>query len=154
MCNTTKIWSNKLHPIWSSESFCNRCGTTDVLLMLVLSVFLLPCRHVCAILKDVKYYELSLFHIRWHKYFNCYYGNAFATIFAPETDRVLTKIMNKRHSAHYHESGKYKGVTLRNSNLFSGITRFFMSVLIKTWLNIQQLNWCKVYYFTLIKKVQ
>ena len=77
--------------------------------------FILPCCHVCAVLKELKYYEPSLFHIRCHKSFNYYYGNAFSTSIAPDTNTAINEMLNETRSNHYHASGKYKGIPLHNS---------------------------------------
>jgi len=95
--------------------------------------FLLPCRHVCAVLKDLKYYEPSLFHIRWHKSFNYYYGNEFASKIAPDTDRVLKTMLDDTREHHYRESGKYKGVPLSNSQFINDLPEFFHERLNKSY---------------------
>ena len=93
--------------------------------MWVLSAFLLTCRHVCAVLKDVKYYEHSLFHIRWHTCFNYYDGNAFTTRIAPKINEALNNTLNETRSTNYHDSGKYKGMPLRNSKSMHELPEFF-----------------------------
>ena len=86
--------------------------------------FLLPCCHVCAVLKDLRYYEPSLFHIRWHKSFNYYYGNGFASKIAPETNTAINDMLNETRSNHYRDSGKYKGVPLSNSTFLRELPEF------------------------------
>ena len=38
---------------------------------------LMPCRHICAVIKKPEYYVPSLFHVRWHKLYGYYYNNLF-----------------------------------------------------------------------------
>ena len=37
--------------------------------------YLMPCCHVCAVLKNIRYYDPSLLDISWHKSFKYFNGN-------------------------------------------------------------------------------
>ena len=65
-----------------------------------------------------------MFHIRWHKSFNYYYGNVFSTSIAPETNQAINDMLNETRSNHYHASGKYKGILLSNSTFLSELPVF------------------------------
>ena len=68
--------------------------------------FLLPCFHVCAVLKDIKYYEPSLFHLRWYKSVSYYYAHDFSSKIAPQTNEALKTMLDETCSSHYRASGK------------------------------------------------
>ena len=86
--------------------------------------FLLPCCHVCAVLKDIKHYEPSLFHIRLYKYFSYYYAHNVASKISPQTNKALNIMLHETRSSHYHASGKYRGVPLKNSKFTLGLPEF------------------------------
>ena len=72
---------------------------------------LMPCRHVCAIINDTKFYTASLFHIRWYKLYNYYYKNNKPTMngCCNTKDALETLLLSIRSNA-YNKSGKYKGI--------------------------------------------
>jgi len=86
--------------------------------------YLIPCCHVCAVLEDIKYYDPSLFHIRWHKSFNYFYGNSFSPNIAPRTNDILNRVLDDTRATSYSDSGKYKGVPLMNSNFIKDLPVF------------------------------
>lgn len=55
--------------------------------------FLLPCRHICAVLNDILYLEPPMFHIRWYKLFNYYYRNKLSLLMVPESNEVLEELL-------------------------------------------------------------
>ena len=46
---------------------------------------------MCAVLKDIKYHNPSLFYIRWYTSFSYYYANYFASKIDPQTNESLKK---------------------------------------------------------------
>ena len=70
--------------------------------------YLLLCRHICAVLGYIEYYELSLFHIRWHKDINYYYSNEFSRKIAHNTDMALKELLEYTRANHYTQSDKKK----------------------------------------------
>ena len=84
----------------------------------------MPCRHICAVLKDIKYYDPAFFHIRWHKSFNYYYGNAFSKSIAPCTNETLNKALDETRATSYRDSGTYKGVLMKNSKFINDLPEF------------------------------
>ena len=89
--------------------------------------FLLPCRHICAVLGYIEYYEPSLFHIRWHKDFNYYHGNSFSRNIARNTDTALRELLVYTRANHYTQSGKYKGIPMMDSEFMKDLPPFSMS---------------------------
>ena len=77
---------------------------------------LMPCRHVCAIIKEVEFYTPSLFHIRWYKLYNYYYKNNRATMNGCKNmkDALETLLLSTRSNA-YNTVGKYKGIYIKGT---------------------------------------
>ena len=65
-----------------------------------------------------------MFHIRWHKKFNCYYGNEFATKIAHNIDLALKEIFDHTRNHHYHASGKFKGIPVLNSEFYKNLPAY------------------------------
>ena len=61
----------------------------------------LSCKHICAVLVHIEYYEPSLFHIRWYKEFNYYYDNAFSRKIVHNTDMALKELLKYTRANHY-----------------------------------------------------
>ena len=86
--------------------------------------YLISCCHVYAVLEDIKYYDPSLFHIRWHKSFNYFYGNSFSPNIAPRTNDILNRALDESRATSYSDSGKYKGVPLMNLKFIKDLPVF------------------------------
>jgi hypothetical protein len=81
---------------------------------------LMPCVHVCAVVGKKEYYVPSLFHIRWYKTFNYYYGQSFAKDIAPATLDAVEDSLDEVRNTQYHEhSGYYKGVDIKTSLFYT-----------------------------------
>ena len=89
--------------------------------------FLLPCRHICAVLDNIQYYVPSLFHVRWHKDYNYYHGNSFSRQIACNTDTALRELLLYTRANHYTQSGKYKGIPMMDSEFMKDLPPFSMS---------------------------
>ena len=76
---------------------------------------LMPCRHICAVIKKQEYYVPSLFHIRWHKLYGYYYNNLFQMDICQKTKTALHDILMCTRSNAYLISGKYKGIFIKGS---------------------------------------
>ena len=100
--------------------------------------FLLPCRHICAVLDYIEYYEPSLFHIRWHKDFNYHHGNSLSRNIARNTDTVLRELLVYTRANHYTQSGKYKGIPMMDSEFMKNLPPFSMSDLHQLMLRLMQ----------------
>ena len=87
--------------------------------------YFMPCRHICAVLNDIKYYDPAFFHIRWHKSFNYYYGNAFSKTLAPRINDTLNQTLDETRATSYRDSGTYKGVYMKHSQFIHDLPEFF-----------------------------
>ena len=76
---------------------------------------LMPCRHICAVIKKPEYYVPSLFHVRWHKLFGYYYNNLFKRDICEKTKAALHQLLLCTRSNAYLISGKYKGIFIKES---------------------------------------
>ena len=81
-------------------------------------MYLMPCRHICAVIDDKQLYAPSMFHIRWHKLYNYYHGNTFGIKLATHSTVTLSNIVCWTRDNCFRESGSYKGVYVKDS-LFS-----------------------------------
>ena len=45
---------------------------------------LIPCKHICAVVKDVKHFTPKSFHITWWKHFNYFFGKNYVVTHAPK----------------------------------------------------------------------
>ena len=86
---------------------------------------LMPCVHMCAVIGKKEYYVPSMFHLRWFKCFNYYYGQKFAADIAPATLAALERLLQDTRASQYHEhSGIYKGVNMKDSPFINTIAKF------------------------------
>ena len=72
-----------------------------------------------------QYYDPAFFHIRWHKSFNYYYGNAFSKTLAPRINDTLNQTLDETRATSYRDSGTYKGVYMKNSQFIHDLPEFF-----------------------------
>ena len=81
--------------------------------------WLMPCVHICSIIKDEQYLTSDLFHIRWWKHFDYIYikGNSSMD---EKTRHSLEMSLNEVRDVHfYSHNGKYKGVPLNGTSLLA-----------------------------------
>lgn len=97
-------------------------------------VFLLPCRPMYAVLKDINYYDLPCFVSGRINHSITMMLMHLSTKIVPQTNEVLNKMLNETRSTHHYESGRYNGVPLRIS-LFILELPEFMHELITIDLN-------------------
>ena len=57
-------------------------------------LYLMSCRHICAVIEDKELYVPSMFHIRWHKLFNYYHGNSFGMKLATHSTAAIINIVS------------------------------------------------------------
>ena len=85
-------------------------------------MYMMPCRHICAIIDKKEFYVPSMFHIRWHKMFNYYHGNNFGAKLATHSTQSINKI-----------------VTLTRKNTFARVVpiNVYMSRILNFLINCQ-----------------
>ena len=65
----------------SKNGFMNcDCGKTGE--------FLLPCAHICSVVKEDKYFTPDTFHVRWHHHFSYAYANMDENDYTPEAQNL------------------------------------------------------------------
>ena len=82
---------------------------------------LMPCRHICAVIKKQEYYVPSLFHVRWHKLFGYYHNNVFKRDICEKTKSALHQLLLSTRSNAYLISGKYKGIYIKESQFLKSL---------------------------------
>ena len=80
--------------------------------------YMAPCRHVMAVLGDVKYIVPSLFHIRWWKQFNYYFGTQFGISLVKEMHVSLAKVKNVMNEKSFDKNGSFRGCCLAGTDFF------------------------------------
>ena len=105
----SRVRFDRVHIVLIDGNGCMSCSCGYV------QRYLFPCRQICAVLGNIGYYEPSLFHIRWHKDFNYYYGNAFSRKIARNTDIALKELFEYTRANHYTQSVIYKVIPIINS---------------------------------------
>ena len=87
-------------------------------------MYMMPCRHICAIIDKKEFYVPSMFHIRWHKMFNYYHGNNFGSKLATNSTHSINKIVTLTRNKCFRESGSYKGVYINDTAFFKQLPNF------------------------------
>ena len=72
--------------------------------------YLIPCRHVCAVIGKKEYYEPSMFHIRWHKLYHYYHSNKYETSTTKHIVDVLRYLLKVTRENYYDDASKSKGM--------------------------------------------
>ena len=55
--------------------------------------YLMPCYHFCAFIYKREYYEPSMFHAQWHKFYSYYHGTKYGASNTKETVDVLQSLL-------------------------------------------------------------
>ena len=87
-------------------------------------MYMMPCRHICAIIDKKEYYIPSMFHIRWHKMFNYYHGNNYGTKLATCSTQSIHNIVLWTRNNCFRQSGSYKGVYVKDTVIFNEFPDF------------------------------
>ena len=82
-------------------------------------MYMMPCRHICAIIDKKEFYVPSMFHIRWHKMYNYYHGNNFGSKLATNSTHSINKIVTLTRNKCFRESGSYKGVYINDTEFLN-----------------------------------
>lgn len=87
--------------------------------------FLMPCRHMCAIINDPKKYTPNLFHIRWYMTYNYYFKRPFAQQKVPGVAAALTEMHETTLKTGFNPStGEYRGVPVTNTLFLQSLPPF------------------------------
>ena len=99
------------------EGFLNcSCGKTGE--------YLLPCKHICSVVNEDKYFSLESIHIRWHKQFGLLHGNSFGKENSPEQTKLINELLEITRKTHYHPNGMYKGVPMKGTAFVKSLPEF------------------------------
>jgi len=71
--------------------------------------FLAPCRHLMAVLDNIEYLVPSLFHIRWWKHFNYFFGSSYAMEEHGPMHDKLVAMHNLLHEKAFDSSMVFRG---------------------------------------------
>ena len=71
--------------------------------------YMVPCVHLMAVLNDSKFIVPSLFHVRWWKHFNYYFGKDIGTEDNTEMHSKLQKLYQLTYDEQYYVNGTYRG---------------------------------------------
>ena len=84
------------------QGFMNcSCGRTNE--------YLLPCSHICSVVKQEGYFGPDQFHIRWHKDFCYYFGTDFGTKLNSSKIDLLGEMLAETRKNHFNVLGEYRG---------------------------------------------
>jgi hypothetical protein len=86
--------------------------------------YLLPCQHICSVVKEDKYFTPDMFHVRWHKHFCYVHGNSFGKGILPEEIEVIRDLFQDIRTNHYDSNGLYKGVPMKKNGFLSSLPPF------------------------------
>jgi hypothetical protein len=102
------------------EGFMNcTCGKTGE--------YLLPCQHICSVIKDDKYFTRDIFHIRWQKHFSYAHGCTSGTEMSPEQSKMMTEMLHDTRTNHYKNDGMYKGLPMKGSLFLKNLPKYMDS---------------------------
>ena len=76
--------------------------------------WMMPCVHMCTVIEDLKYYEISMFHLRWWKHYRYLYKNISSQQdmnIASKND-MFESLMYVRQNHFDQNTGKYKGIPI------------------------------------------
>ncbi len=73
---------------------------------------LAPCPHVMAVLSTSEFILPSLFHVRWFKHFNYYFGDEFGSETMKHMHKSMVDLYNRCHKEGYDSNGKYYGCNI------------------------------------------
>ena len=101
----------------SKDGFLNcSCGKTGE--------YLLPCKHICSVVEEDKFFSLQSIHIRWHKQFGLLHGNMFGKENPPQQTKLINELLDITRKTHYHPNGMYKGVPMMGTEFVKSLPQF------------------------------
>ena len=88
--------------------------------------YLMPCRHICAVIKEKKYLEASFYNIRWYKTFAYYYLQKFSSEIIPTLNQKIAQIHEVSIKKDFSKiNGNYKGVYVVGSKFYEDIDEIY-----------------------------
>ena len=78
--------------------------------------YLIPCKHICAVVKDVNHFTQKSFHMRWWKHFNYYYGKKYGESHAPKTVELMKTYFKDMKLNNFDSNGNYLGINMNGSS--------------------------------------
>ena len=101
-----------------AEGFMNcSCGRTRE--------YLMPCVHICAVVKEEKYFVPDVFHIRWAKEYSYFFGKD-ADSNNKEKSEKMHSIIKKTRLNNY-KNGMYRGIDLSASSFLVDLGSYVMN---------------------------
>ena len=86
--------------------------------------YLMPCRHMCAVIKEKEYLVPQLYHVRWYKTFEYYYLQEFSKNMIPTLNQKLQNIQDHSINNDFSKiNGQYKGVYCLGTKFYEDIER-------------------------------
>ena len=81
--------------------------------------WLLPCRHICCVIGDPKFYTEDLFHIRWWKHFEYIFKKGNSSMDEKTRLSLESALKYIRENNYCSVTGKYKGVPITGTALMN-----------------------------------
>ena len=89
--------------------------------------YLMPCAHMCDVIKNLEFLVPSICQIKWHKIFNYYHGSSFGLSLATNVCNTLDKVLKITRENCYKSSGKNKGIPLSGTAFLNCLKPFIDS---------------------------
>ena len=114
--NTQQLYFTRVSLVQIIDGFMS-CTCGDV------QQYLMPCRHIFAVIKKKEYIEPNFFHLRWNKHFAYFFNRDYGKTLAPNVTQVLNEIFESTTLNCFacSGSGRYKGVLVDNSKFYQNI---------------------------------
>ena len=86
--------------------------------------YLMPCRHICAVINKKEYMTPELYNIRWYKTFAYYFLQDFSKDLVPTLLPTMTSIFNDSKSIDFSPiTGRYKGIYIKDTQFYKEIDK-------------------------------
>lgn len=79
--------------------------------------YVMPCRHICNVLNDVKLFQPSLFNLRWWNKFNYFHEKTYGMELVPSIIDSMKEALKDERETCYTSDGKFKGVHVGTESL-------------------------------------
>ena len=91
--------------------------------------FLMPCTHICAVIKKKEYMDPSFYHVRWYKTFMYYWKRKFSKDMAPNVLAALDHRFHADKRLFSSETGKYMGINVKGSQFFNNVHNEYTEIM-------------------------
>ena len=86
--------------------------------------YLMPCRHMCSVIKEKKYLVSQFYDIRWFKTFGYYYLQSFSPEMIPTLNEKLINIhMHSIKNDYSKINGQYKGIYCYGTAFYNDVEK-------------------------------